>query len=103
MIIPGRLIKIRGVEYTLPPLCLGLLEIYQDHINAFETDQVTSKSWSMVINCLHDALKQNYPDMDRSVVAQGLAPANIAGIFKTLMEVSGVDTTADGGKATAGQ
>lgn len=100
--IPGREIKIGDKVYVMPALTLGMLELYQDRIDAFQKGEVSSKSWTTVIDVVHGALKRNYPDMDRSIVTDNLELRDIGGLFEKLMDVSGVDADRSG-KVTAGQ
>lgn len=100
--IPGREIKIGDKVYVMPALTLGMLELYQDRIDAFQNGEVSSKSWTTVIDVVHSALKRNYPEMDRSVVTENLELRDIGGLFEKLMDVSGVDADRSG-KVTAGQ
>lgn len=100
--IPGKEIKIGDKVYVMPALTLGMLELYQDRIDAFQNGEVSSKSWTTVIDVVHSALKRNYPEMDRSVVTENLELRDIGSLFEKLMDVSGVDADRSG-KVTAGQ
>lgn len=100
--IPGKSVKIGGKDYILPPLTLGMLEIYQDPIDEFQSGvNVSSKSWTTVINVVHDALKRNYPDVPRTVITENLEMRHVMDIFAALMSLSGVEATE--GKAPAAQ
>lgn len=100
--IPGKEVKIGGAAYIMPPLTLGMLEVYQDRIDAFQSGASTnSASWTTVIDCVHAALKRNYPDLPRTVITDNVEMRHIGEIFEALMSVSGVE--AEPGKATAGQ
>lgn len=94
--IPGVETKIGGKTYVLPPLSIGMLELYQDRIDAFQSGEVNSKSWSTVIDVVHAALKQNYPDMKREEIADGLHLRDIGKLFAALMSVSGVEESEPG-------
>lgn len=98
--IAGKEVKIGEKTYVLPPLTLGMLEVYQDPIDEFQSgEKVSSKSWTTVINVVHDALKRNYPDVPRTVITDNLEMRHVMDIFAALMSVSGVEVTE--GKATA--
>src|SRR5258708_2927764 len=100
--IPGKEVTIGDRTFVMPPLTLGMLELYQDRIDAFQSGEaVTSKSWTTVIDVVHGALKRNYPELDRTVITENMEMRHIADIFAALMNVSGVE--AEAGKVTAGQ
>ena len=88
--IKGIPVILAGVEYIIPPIALGALEQLQDRIGQF-TGNVSDKGQvATVIDAAYSAMKRNYPDLTREAVADMIDVGNIAEVFESVMDVSGL-------------
>lgn len=85
--IKGITLELGGDNYVVPPMPLGALELLQDRIEAF-TGGLDKQSVSTVIDCLHAALKRNYPEKTREDVAGLVDVGNMQDVMLTVMDVS---------------
>jgi hypothetical protein len=82
--IPGNEIELGGEVYTLPPLSLGDVERHQARVKAGEDSPAT-----LIVDAVHAALKRNYPDLDRAVVADNLDIATMGHFMNLVMDSTG--------------
>lgn len=102
--IPGIVVNLGGVDYTVPPLSLGSLETLQGQLESFKAGDVTPESVRVVIDATLAALLRNYPDMTRAKVAEVLDLGNMLAVMQAVMDVSGIHrAVAEAGKVQAGQ
>ena len=75
-------LELGGKVHTVPPLSMGAIERHQDKLAApTATD---------IIDIATDALKRNYPDYTREIVAELVDVANCQELFEVVMNVSGL-------------
>jgi hypothetical protein len=87
--INGVTLNLGGMDYVVPPLSLGALEVLQSRIEAFD-GSMNKESVATVIDCLHAALRRNYPDITREVVADMVDVANFGQVMNAVMNASGM-------------
>lgn len=88
--IKGIKLELGGTTYVVPPLPLGSMEAMEERIQNF-TGGLDRGSLSTVIDCLHAALKRNYPDITREMVADELLDvSNFGEVMQAVMDVSGM-------------
>ena len=82
-----------GEVYVVPPLSLGAMEQMQERLDDFEggTDP---KSIRTVIDATHEALKRNYPNIERDFIAENLDLGNMDEFMRAVMDVSGMNRKA---------
>lgn len=97
--------KLGGADYIVPPLNLGALELYEERIEEFQRGTEGLAGLSIVVDVTLAALKRNYPNITREMVASGIDLADAASVFRSVMEISGItrDFKRDLGKLMAGR
>jgi hypothetical protein len=88
--IAGIKLELGGAEWVVPPLNLGALLDLQDRIAQFKPGSIDSTSIGVVVDCVHRALKRNYPDTSREFVAEHLDVANMVEVMQAVLDVSGL-------------
>lgn len=88
--IKGITLELGGVNFVVPPLPLGALELLQERIEVF-TGGLDKGSVATVIDCLHASLKRNYPETTREVAAELVDVGNMGDVMQAVMDVSGMN------------
>jgi len=88
--IKGILFDFGGESLVIPPIALGALEQLQDRVGAFTGDVTDGKQVGTVIDSAYAALRRNYPDITRERVADLIDVGNMAEVFQSVMDVSGL-------------
>lgn len=88
--IPGIPFTLAGREYIIPPIALGPLEQLQKGIGEFTGNPFDTGQVCMVIDATFAALKRNYPDITRDQVADMIDVSNMAEVFQSVMDISGI-------------
>lgn len=92
-LLPGTVITLGGVAYTMPPCGFDTLEKYatelDEHIFKSQEDEVLNvKKITLIVNLVWSALQLNYPDIERALVARGLNTTNAADTMRAVMAMS---------------
>ena len=91
--IPGVGFPFPGKTLVIPPLTLGDLEQLLDRINRVMAGNMDKDSIATVIDATHAALRRNYPDMERTEVANLLDLSNMREALNAVMGASGLEVT----------
>lgn len=86
---------------VVPPLSLASVEALQDRLTGYGTGGMGDVS--LVVDCLHHALKRNYPELTREQVGEMVDMDNMAEVMDAVMNVSALKRKAGevSGEATA--
>lgn len=87
--IKGIALELGGVDFVVPPMTLGALELLQERIEVF-TGGFDKGSVATVIDCLHASLKRNYPETTREDAADLVDMANMGEVMQAVMDASGM-------------
>lgn len=91
--------KIPGIEfdfggdrvYTLPPLALGDLQVFQDRLTKLgENGALHPASIGTIVDVTHAALRRNYPEISRDDVGQLIDVGNLFEVIDSVMDMAGV-------------
>lgn len=83
--IDGVEIDLGTEKYILPPMALGDVEKHQKATKGTSEIPVT-----LIIDAIHAALKRNYPELSRDVVAQGIDVASMNHYMSLTLDTSGL-------------
>lgn len=81
-LIPGVQVQLGTVAYTMPPCGFDVLEAQADALDAhlFSPSAAASASplpkIKLAVDLVHGALRRNYPEITRELVAQGITVDN---------------------------
>lgn len=94
-LIKGIPLALGEVTYTLPPASLGTLENMSSHLDkvnaAFVGDgQFSIRDLLFVVDFAHACLRRNYPDLDRSEVAEHVGLDNVIDVLQMCLDTSGL-------------
>lgn len=87
--IPGIPLILDGVEYIVPPLPLGFLELHGDQLSG-DLSRLNSATVKLVVDAVHASLRRNYPELAREVVRDALDVGNFSEAMEAVMDVSGL-------------
>jgi hypothetical protein len=87
--IPGIEIELGGRKLMVPPINLASLEFLHERLSAFKGG-VSIEAVNTVLDATHAALKRNYPDIERSFLAEHLDVANMHEVMQAVMDVAGL-------------
>ena len=90
-------VRVKGIELTfgdrklvVPPIALGALEQLQQRISQFTGDVRDAGQIATVIDAAFASLKRNYPEITREEVGDMVDVGNMAEVFESVMDVSGM-------------
>lgn len=83
----GQPIKLGGVVYTIPPLSLGAVELYEEQLDKMESLPRTQQL-RLIVDVAHAALRRNYPEITRAAVAELVDLANANQVYAAVMAVT---------------
>lgn len=84
-----------GITYTLPPASLAALEANADQLDKINAAFTNGSSFGLrdllfVIDFATDCLHRNYPDLDRSVVAEHVGLDSVIDVMQMCLDTSGL-------------
>ena len=82
--IDGTTIKLRGVDYVIPPLSLGQVERLSPIIDKLGAGTDFAEKFTAMVTIIHAALSTNYPEMEIEKVKEMLDLGNL----KSAMEAA---------------
>jgi hypothetical protein len=88
--VKGIPMELGGTDYIVPPLSLGALEQLLPRITSFKANPSDVADIKVVVDAAHAALKRNYPDIERSVIADAIGLENMMDVMDTIMDISGL-------------
>lgn len=93
--IKGIPLLLGGVIYTLPPANLATLEAMSAPLDKVNAAFATGAAFGLqdmlfVVDFATACLKRNYPDIDRSVVAENIGLENVIEVLQMCLDTSGL-------------
>jgi hypothetical protein len=94
-LIKGIPLVLGGVTYTLPPASLATLEANADQLDKVNAAFASSGNFGLrdllfVIDFATACLRRNYPDLDRSVVAEHVGLDSVIDVMQMCLDTSGL-------------
>ncbi len=95
VLIKGIPLALGGVTYTLPPANLATLEANADQLDKVNVAFAGGSSFGLrdllfVIDFASACLQRNYPNFDRSVVAEHVGLDNVIDVLQMCLDTSGL-------------
>ncbi len=94
-LIKGIPLVLGGVTYTLPPASLATLEASADQLDKVNPAFSQGTSFGLrdlffVTDFATACLRRNYPDMDRSIIAEHVGLDNVIDVLQMCLDTSGL-------------
>jgi hypothetical protein len=80
----GQPIELGGVVYTIPPLSLGAVELYEEQLEQMES-LPRAAQLRLIVDVAFAAMRRNYPAMTRAEVAELVDLANANQVYAAVM------------------
>lgn len=93
MPLDGVSIKLGNEEYIVPPLSLKSLRLLSEKLNTLQdlSGLPSPEQISVMTECIHHAIRRNYPDLTQEALEDLLDLGNIQKVFPAVMSASGLD------------
>lgn len=88
--IAGIKVVLGGTEWVVPPLNFKALIDLKDRLAEFKPGSVDVNSVDTVLECVYRALKRNYPDVTKDMLAELIDLGNMVDVMQAVMDVSGL-------------
>lgn len=94
-LIKGIPLVLGGITYTLPPASLATLEANADQLDKVNAAFANGGNFGLrdllfVIDFATACLRRNYPDLDRSVVAEHVGLDSVIDVMQMCLDTSGL-------------
>ena len=66
--IPGVVVNLGGTDYTVPPLSLGAIELFQTKLETFSGNPLDASTRTLAADIIACALRRNYPEITRKTL-----------------------------------
>jgi len=87
--IDGIILKLNGMEYTIPPLTLGQVKRLLPVIEKMQKESEPIEKFESVVKVAHAAFSRNYPDMKVEEIEEMIDLGNMKMVLDAIMGVSG--------------
>lgn len=101
--IPGTVVNLGGVDYTLAPLNLIQVEALDDSIRKLGSSQDMKENFEIALPLVHASMTRNYPDVTLEDVRLLLDMGNFMAATQAVVRISGYTPSASGEAVPASQ